>query len=185
MIKPRNQFSPAEEINMFENHQIAMVCHEANRALQLIQDAPGIPVADPWELIDDDMVESVVIGVAGVLAGNTPVQSHALWCETRREQGWVYGPVKDAAKKTHPCLVPYDQLPEDQQLKDALFATIVYCLDTREVARFVRVHSQEPTEDNRWVMPLLHWLNGETEELSFDGLKIPDRLRALLIRGLH
>ena len=34
-------------------------------------------------------------------------------------------PVKDADKKEHPCLVPYEQLPTEQKVKDAIFRVIV------------------------------------------------------------
>lgn len=107
---------------------IARVCHEANRALQLIQADPGVPVAAPWDDIDEDMKASVVSGVRGVILGNTPEQSHEGWCDFRRAQGWVYGPVKDEATKTHPCLVPYAELPDHQKVKDSLFAAIVQAL---------------------------------------------------------
>lgn len=40
----------------------------------------------------------------------------------------VYGEVKDGEAKTHPCLVPYEQLPPAQRLKDDLFAAIVRTL---------------------------------------------------------
>jgi uncharacterized protein YodC (DUF2158 family) len=40
-------------------------------------------------------------------------------------EGWVYGETKDSEKKTHPCLVSYDELPEFQKKKDALFCAIV------------------------------------------------------------
>ena len=36
--------------------------------------------------------------------------------------------VKDAEKKEHPCYVPYDQLPKDQQRKDAVFKAVVAAL---------------------------------------------------------
>ena len=41
--------------------------------------------------------------------------------------GWVFGFEKrpEATPPTHPCLVPYDQLPREQQLKDALFQGVV------------------------------------------------------------
>ncbi|MFO1531870.1 MAG: RyR domain-containing protein [Kiritimatiellia bacterium] len=32
--------------------------------------------------------------------------------------GWKHGAVKDARARTHPCLVPYDGLPPDEQEKD-------------------------------------------------------------------
>lgn len=35
--------------------------------------------------------------------------------------GWKYGPNKDFERKEHPCLVPYNELPEIQQRKDAVF----------------------------------------------------------------
>ena len=38
---------------------------------------------------------------------------HEVWAESRISQGWVYGEQRDDEKKTHPCLVPYEELPED------------------------------------------------------------------------
>lgn len=51
--------------------------------------------------------------------------SHDNWMAEKVADGWVYGEVKDPAAKTHPCIVPFDQLPPEQQFKDRLFATIV------------------------------------------------------------
>jgi hypothetical protein len=42
------------------------------------------------------------------LAENT----HEVWAKERLNQGWSPGPARDDAAKKHPCLVPYDQLPE-------------------------------------------------------------------------
>lgn len=44
------------------------------------------------------------------------------------DAGWVYGKVKDAEAKTHPCIVKFEDLPEFQQKKDALFCAIVDAL---------------------------------------------------------
>jgi hypothetical protein len=44
------------------------------------------------------------------------------------KDGWVLGHIKDGAKKTHPCMVPYNQLPEGQRKKDHLFRAIVLAL---------------------------------------------------------
>lgn len=44
------------------------------------------------------------------------------------DEGWVYGEVKNADEKTHPCIVPFDQLPIAQQKKDAIFRAIVKTL---------------------------------------------------------
>lgn len=110
---------------------IARVCHEANRGLQISFPSPGIPVALPW---DDFAVESpeqadgVCEGVEKAMDGFSPAELHQSWCERKRADGWTYGEVKDAAARTHPCLVPHDQLPEEQRRKDFLFAAIVNAL---------------------------------------------------------
>jgi hypothetical protein len=44
------------------------------------------------------------------------------------DNGWVFGEVKDAEAKTHPCIVPFEQLPVEQQAKDYLFKGIVHAL---------------------------------------------------------
>ena len=45
--------------------------------------------------------------------------------ETTVADGWVYGAEKNAELKTHPCLVPYGDLPVEQRVKDELFTAIV------------------------------------------------------------
>ena len=43
----------------------------------------------------------------------------------KADEGWKYGPVKDADKKEHPCFLPYHNLPLEQRMKDYLFGAIV------------------------------------------------------------
>jgi len=107
-------------------NDIARVAHEANRALQFIQ---GDPAPSPaWDQAPQWQRESAVIGVHSALRGATPEELHESWCEHKRADGWVHGPVKDEVAKMHPCLVPYADLPEEQRLKDALFHAIVGAL---------------------------------------------------------
>lgn len=49
--------------------------------------------------------------------------THDVWARLRYAQGWQYGPVRDDAAKRHPCLIPYEQLPESE--KDADRATAI------------------------------------------------------------
>lgn len=108
--------------------EIARVCHEANRALQIIQNDPSIPVSDEWDVLDEHYISSAIDGVQGVLNGNTPEQSHEQWMRFKLADGWVPGPTKDADSKEHPLLVPYADLPESAKVKDALFVGVVRAL---------------------------------------------------------
>ena len=56
-------------------------------------------------------LDDEILKLSELLAENT----HAVWANTRIEQGWKYGPVRDDAKKEHPCLVEYDELSEDEK----------------------------------------------------------------------
>lgn len=57
-----------------------------------------------------------------------PEASHISWMNQKVEEGWVYGPVKDPEAKQHPCMVPFDQLPREQQAKDYIFRAVVHSL---------------------------------------------------------
>ena len=43
---------------------------------------------------------------------------HEVWAQSRMEQGWTYGEERSDALKQHPCLVPYEQLPEIEKAYD-------------------------------------------------------------------
>lgn len=43
---------------------------------------------------------------------------HDVWAETRIKQGWTYGELRNDELKTHPCLVPYEDLPEEEKEYD-------------------------------------------------------------------
>lgn len=43
---------------------------------------------------------------------------HDVWAETRIQQGWTYGEQRNDELKTHPCLVPYEELPESEKAYD-------------------------------------------------------------------
>jgi len=114
---------------IYSDDQIARVIHEANRALQYIQNdnAPSVP----WECETSEIKDNVIIGVRNARHGMTPEQHHESWVADKRAHGWKYGAEKDSEKKTHPCLVPFNQLPKYQQDKDRLFIAIVQSLYTQ------------------------------------------------------
>ena len=43
---------------------------------------------------------------------------HEVWAEVRIAQGWTYGAERDDVDKKHPCLVPYEELPESEKEYD-------------------------------------------------------------------
>ena len=43
---------------------------------------------------------------------------HEVWAETRIKQGWTYGLERNDELKTHPCLIPYEELPEEEKEYD-------------------------------------------------------------------
>lgn len=106
---------------------IAIVCHQANKAWCKIN---GDDSQKDWEEAEQWQRDSAITGVEFRL--NNPDakedSQHNAWMKDKIDAGWVYGETKDAEAKTHPCIVPFDQLPEFQQKKDKLFCAIVDAL---------------------------------------------------------
>ena len=100
----------------------ARAAHEVNRAYCK---AHGDTSQPSWDNAPEWQRNSAIKGVHGALAGNTPEQSHECWLTEKEATGWKYGPVKDPDKKEHPCMIPYNQLPEEQKNKDLLFVITV------------------------------------------------------------
>ena len=43
---------------------------------------------------------------------------HEVWAQNRIEQGWTWGEERNDMLKHHPCLVAYEELPEEEKLYD-------------------------------------------------------------------
>ena len=43
---------------------------------------------------------------------------HEVWAQSRMSQGWTYGEQRNDTLKTHPCLIPYEDLPEVEKAYD-------------------------------------------------------------------
>ena len=46
--------------------------------------------------------------------------NHDQWARQRINEGWTYGPQRDDTLKTHPDLVPYGDLPEEEKEYDRI-----------------------------------------------------------------
>lgn len=107
--------------------EIARICHEANRSYC---HSIGDESQPTWENAPRWQKESAENGVLFHLhnpkAG--PAGGHENWMKEKLATGWIHGEKKDPEAKTHPCLVPYDQLPKEQQAKDFIFIGIVHAM---------------------------------------------------------
>ena len=43
---------------------------------------------------------------------------HDVWAVGRMKEGWTYGEKRNDTEKTHPCLVPYDELTDSEKQYD-------------------------------------------------------------------
>jgi hypothetical protein len=104
--------------------RIAVLAHEASRIWDLLHGDTSKP---SYVNATDEARASLHQGVQDIVDGkiSTPEESHEAWLRFKESGGWKYGPVKDVAARTHPCFVPYTQLPPEQRAKDAIFFGIV------------------------------------------------------------
>ena len=65
-------------------------------------DTTGVELPEELEMLVEQMSKNV----------------HEVWSETRLQQGWTYGEKRNDELKTHPCLVPYEELPESEKEYD-------------------------------------------------------------------
>lgn len=106
---------------------IAKVCHEVNRSICISQGDMSQP---KWKDAPEWQKQSTMDGINFHL--NNPMamasQSHENWLQHKMDTLWTYGEVKDPDNKTHPCMVPFEELPIEQQLKDYTFQAVVHAM---------------------------------------------------------
>lgn len=109
---------------MITVESIAAMCYRVNKA---VCEAAGDHSQPTWENAPDWQKESMIDGVLSALTtmDPTPQQNHKNWVDYKLADGWVRGDVKDPVKKTHPCLVPFVDLPIEQKIKDYVFLAVV------------------------------------------------------------
>lgn len=106
--------------------RIAKVAHEVNRAYcEALGDfsQPAWDDAPEWQRVSARM--GVDLHTSGDFG---PEASHIGWMRQKIAGGWVYGPAKDPDAKQHPCIVPFAELPREQQAKDFIFRAVVHAL---------------------------------------------------------
>jgi hypothetical protein len=104
--------------------KIAQVMHEAVRAWQK---ANGQQAAPPWSRAPKWMKEASREAVLWRMENPRAASSaqHDQWLAQKRAEGWKHGRTKSGARKTHPLLVPYAELPEIERRKDAMVGALI------------------------------------------------------------
>ena len=64
--------------------------------------------------LDEVELPNDILSLVELIAKNV----HEVWADARVKEGWTYGKHKDSIKKTTPCLVPYEELPEEEKEYD-------------------------------------------------------------------
>lgn len=97
---------------------IAWVIWEAHRAYQMVLN-DYLP-APPWQTLTAPLEyrkQMVIKMVRLIQEGATPREVHQEWCDAMTGAGWEYGEEKDPLAQTHPCLVDWDDLPQEARDK--------------------------------------------------------------------
>ena len=63
---------------------------------------------------EDVVLSNDILELSEALARNT----HEVWAQNRIRDGWVLGEERSDTKRTHPCLIPYENLPEEEKEYD-------------------------------------------------------------------
>lgn len=59
----------------------------------------------------DVLLSQEILDMTELIAKNT----HENWAKNKLEDGWVYGDTLDDEIKTHPCLMEYEKLSEEDK----------------------------------------------------------------------
>lgn len=122
-----SEYSLNEDIVAAGIMEVARVAHEVNRAYCI---SIGDHSQQPWEKAPQWQQKSVVKGVLNIAQNPDvgPGDSHSSWLQEKEADGWTWGPDKNPELKQHPCMLPFNHLTLEQQIKDHLFVGTVKAL---------------------------------------------------------
>lgn len=103
----------------------AIFVYEGARLAAQAANAPIIPV--PWTERDEPFqtqFRDVIRRQCGPQRSTSPEELHGSWMQAYLTMGWVFGEDYNLTFKIHPDLVPYDQLGQLEQDKDAVFVAL-------------------------------------------------------------
>ena len=103
----------------------AQFVYDAARLAAQAANAPIVP--DPWSAREEafrTQFLEVIERQCGNMRSRSPEELHGGWMQAYIEMGWKYGPEYSRENKIHPDLVPYDDLGQLEQDKDAVFIAL-------------------------------------------------------------
>ena len=103
----------------------AKFVYEGARTAAIAACAPIIP--DEWdkrELPFRKQFADVIERQCGDQRSTSPEELHGSWMQAYYAMGWEYGAKYDRENKIHPDLVPYAELGQLEQDKDAVFVML-------------------------------------------------------------
>ncbi len=112
---------------MKKKEKIAKLIYEATRMEAEWSKRSIVP--EEWENRDEKFRNQFVDIIGKYLSLDklpTPPEAHDSWMEAYFKMGWKYGKARNVEKKTHPDLLPFDELPQDERDKDAIFLAFVW-----------------------------------------------------------
>jgi hypothetical protein len=159
--------------------EIALLCHEANRAYCRVI---GDPIQRPWHELEtehrDDLTGAVTFVLEHPLVA--AVDLHERWRSVRTAQGWTWGPRVDFLERRHPGLVDYHLLPDAQARKLELFIGIVSALRAASAHEAVPAPVTYDVESARRNLDV----RADYTEVSAAGQRTLDTLRARTAQDL-
>ena len=108
-------------------NEISRIAYEA---IRIYDQTLGDYSKATWSACEQWQRDTVINGVKAIENGTVvvPKESHENWMKEKYDNGWKFGKVKDVVLKTHPCLVPFEKLSDEQRTKDYLFFFITKVL---------------------------------------------------------
>lgn len=71
-----------------------------------------------YALVDQSSTDEAIVSLPKELVEKYAIEEHADWMAGKKRFGWVYNAVRDDKLKHHDCLLPWSELPLEQQEKD-------------------------------------------------------------------
>ncbi len=98
-------------------------------------------------------------------------QVHDTWAHGRLTDGWTWGPERDDVKRTHPCLVPYEELSEEERAYDRQTA-----LQTIRVLLALGYRIMPPEDDRDGAADVLRKIRESASPMATYGRRRSDQL---------